>query len=178
MLEFTFNIKYEKGELFKFMMKTVFRRITHKFFISIWLTGVLLSWLSWKYFGLSIFFVLFIIFCSLIPFAFLLTAILSLSLISKEKCYMDGMELRFTEDKVFWRGKDFKSEVEWTYIKEYLEDLVAFMLFIPHNRYLLLPKRIFESKEQMRKFRELVKSKVKESRTSRMISKEVLKQDG
>ncbi len=178
MPEFTFKIKYEKGELFKFMMKTVFRRITHKFFISVCLTGVLLSWFSWKYFGLSIFFVLFIIFLSLIPLALLLTAILSLSLISQEKRYMDGMELRFTEDKVFWRGKDFKSEAEWSYMKEYLEDLVVFMLFIPYNRYLLLPKRIFESKDQMKKFRELVKSKVKESAASKMISKEVLKQDG
>ena len=127
MPKFTFKIKYEKGELFKFMMKTVFRRITHKFFISLWFAGVLLSWVSWKYSGDSVFLIFLIIFLSLIPFALLLTAILALSLISQEKRYMDGMELRFTEGKVFWRGKDFKSEVEWTYMKEYLEDLVAFM---------------------------------------------------
>lgn len=178
MSEFTFNIKYEKGELFKFMMKVAVRRLTHKFFVSVWLAGLFISWFSWRYLGLSIFFSFFIIFLSLIPVALLLAAILSLTFISHEKRFMDGLELRFTEDKVFWQGKDFKSEVDWSYMKEYLEDLVAFMLFIPHGRYLLLPKRIFESKDQMRKFRELVKSKVKESATSKMISKEVLKQDG
>ncbi len=176
MPEFTFHIKYEKGELFKFMMKAALPRVKHnKFFISVWLAGLLLTWFGWMYHGLSIIVMLF--FLSLIPVVMLLTTLLvALSFVSYE--YVNEMDIRFTEDKVFWQGKDFKSEAEWSYFKQYSENAVGFILMISNHRSLFLPKLIFENKDQMRQFREFVKSKLKESMISKIIGKEVLKQDG
>lgn len=166
-------IKYEKGEISKAIFKAANQRLSQKAIPIgiVLLLGLAISYYGWQSVCLSVGWLLF--FILIIPIVYLILCLAAFILTCSEKRYKDGIEITFRENNVLWKGKDFQSEAEWSYFKDYLEDMVVFMIHLADGRYLMIPKRVFESKEKMVQLRTLLKSKLKETFLSRSISKRV-----
>ena len=70
-------------------------------------------------------------------------------------------EMEFNEDAVLCESSTVSSIVNWSTIKSLEEGRTAFYLFIESNSAFIIPKRYFNSTEQLNEFKNLIQSKIK-----------------
>jgi hypothetical protein len=81
--------------------------------------------------------------------------------IRKQPKYIAEQTWKFSEDNVHWKTEYSESTSEWKTYSKIVEDKQFFWLFLQSNLFTPIPKRAFSSPNELSRFRELLKRKIK-----------------
>jgi hypothetical protein len=70
------------------------------------------------------------------------------------------MNVEITQENLNIKGESFECTLKWKVYIKFMETPKSFMLYQSKNMFNLIPKRAFDSDEQIEEFRELLRAKI------------------
>ena len=111
----------------------------------------------WYYFGFSFIWLLLICFPLLI---LLVAGFVAWIQYQQEPRCKDVINLRFSDDAIYFKNEYIDSKIEWQLYKKILENKQMFLLYYGKKIFTIVPKRIFKDKNQEEVFRSLIHHKI------------------
>lgn len=78
----------------------------------------------------------------------------------REVRFRDWYELRFSNDGIYFRTLNIKSELRWSLYSRALVDAHSYVLYYGKSTFTVIPKRYFQDPEQLARFDRLVEEKI------------------
>jgi hypothetical protein len=83
----------------------------------------------------------------------------------REPKFRDEYSLTFSPEGIHFRTAHINSQLEWSLYTRALVDAHSFVLYYGTNLFTVIPKRAFDTAEQLAAFERLIKGKIPEART-------------
>jgi hypothetical protein len=83
----------------------------------------------------------------------------------REPRFRDEYSLTFSSEGIDFRTLHINSHLEWSVYTRVLVAAHSFVLYHGNNSFTVIPKRVFETTEQLAAFERLIKEKIPEART-------------
>ncbi len=152
--EITVSYKYELKEC---IWAAIFHFINNFLERVVYFLMVIYAMVCWYFFGFH--FVWLILIC--FPVLFLLVIGLAswIRYLREPRC-KDILNLRFSDDAIYFKTDHVDSKIEWRLYKKILENKRMFLLYYGKECFTIVPKRVFKDKNQEEIFRNLIHRKI------------------
>ncbi|MFZ0523246.1 MAG: YcxB family protein [Candidatus Acidiferrales bacterium] len=110
-------------------------------------------------------FVLICLSAVLVVMLFLAFVVIPRVVFRREPKFRDEYSLTFSSDGIHFRTVHINSQLEWSLYTRVLVGAHSLVLYHGNNSFTVIPKRVFESAEQLAAFERLIKENIPEART-------------